>query len=43
MNFDITAIVGALLTLLSAVITCLLVPWLKNKTTAEQLAMIRIG
>jgi len=40
MIFDITPIIGAILALLGAVITYILVPWIKSKTTTEQQAMI---
>lgn len=40
MNLDIAAIICAPLAILSAVITCLLILRLKNKTIAEQLAVI---
>jgi hypothetical protein len=36
MTFDITAIIEALLALAGAVITCVLVPYIKSKTTTEQ-------
>ena len=36
MTFDITAIIEAILALAGAVITCVLIPYIKSKTTAEQ-------
>ena len=36
MTFDITAIIEALFMLAGAIITCVLVPYIKSKTTAEQ-------
>ena len=36
MTFDITAMIEALLALAGAVITCVLVPYIKSKTTTEQ-------
>ena len=40
MTFDITAIVEAILGLVFAIITCVLVPYIKSKTTASQQAEI---
>lgn len=34
--FDITTIVQAVFALLAAIITAIVVPWIKSKTTAEQ-------
>lgn len=36
MTFDITPIVEAVAAVLCAVVTCVLVPYIKSKTTAEQ-------
>lgn len=36
MTFDITAIIEAILALVGAVITCVLIPYIKSKTTTEQ-------
>ena len=36
MTFDITAIIEAILALAGAVITCVLIPYIKSKTTTEQ-------
>ena len=36
MTFDITPIVEAIAAVLCAVVTCVLVPYIKSKTTAEQ-------
>lgn len=38
---DITPIVSAVIVLLSAIITSVIVPWIKSKTTAEQQKTIR--
>lgn len=40
MTFDITAIVEAVFGLVFAIITCVLVPYIKSKTTASQQAEI---
>ena len=36
MTFDVTSVVEAVLALVGAIITCVLVPYIKSKTTAEQ-------
>lgn len=36
MTFDITPIVGAVVAVVCAVVTCVLIPYIKSKTTAEQ-------
>lgn len=36
MTFDITPIVNALIGLCAAVITCVVVPWIKSKTDAQR-------
>ena len=41
MSFDITQILLAVLTLLGAVVTGVVVPWIKGKTTAAQQESIR--
>ena len=33
---DYTAIFEAVITLIGAIITCVIIPWIKSKTTAEQ-------
>ena len=34
--FDITTIIEAVFALLAAIITAIVIPWIKSKTTAEQ-------
>ena len=41
MNIDLTPIVQAVITLIAAIITTKLIPWIKAKTTVEQQNMIR--
>ncbi len=41
MNFDITSIIIAVIGVLSAVVTAVLVPWLKSKLNANQIGIIR--
>lgn len=41
MNFDITSIIIALIGVLSAFVTAVLVPWLKSKLNANQIDIIR--
>lgn len=36
MNIDLTPIIQAVITLIAALITCRLIPWIKAKTTNEQ-------
>ena len=36
MTFDVTSVVEAVLALVGAIITCVLVPYIKSKTTAGQ-------
>ena len=36
MTFDVTSVVEAVLALVGTIITCVLVPYIKSKTTAEQ-------
>ena len=36
MTFDVTSVVEAVLALVGAISTCVLVPYIKSKTTAEQ-------
>lgn len=36
MTFDITPIVEAVVAVVCAVVTCVLIPYIKSKTTAEQ-------
>lgn len=40
MSFDITPIVEAVVAVVCAVVTCVLIPYIKSKTTAEQQAEI---
>ena len=40
MSFDITPIVEAVVAIVCAVVTCVLIPYIKSKTTAEQQAEI---
>ena len=40
MTFDITAIIEAILALAGAIVTCVLVPYIKSKTTTAQQAEI---
>ena len=37
MTFDITPIVEAVVAVVCAVVTCVLIPYIKSKTTAEQM------
>ena len=41
MNIDLTPIIQAVITLIAALITAKLIPWIKAKTTNEQQAMLR--
>ena len=43
MTFDITPIVEAVAAALCAVVTCVLVPYIKSKTTAEQQKELNAG
>jgi len=36
MEYDITAIVQAVFALVGAIITCVVIPWIRSKTTAQQ-------
>ncbi len=36
MTYDITPIVQAIIALIGAIITCVLIPWIRSKTTKEQ-------
>ena len=36
MAYDITPIVQAIIALIGAIITCVLIPWIRSKTTKEQ-------
>lgn len=36
MTIDMTPIMEAVITLVCAIITCVLIPWIKSKTTKEQ-------
>lgn len=40
MNIDLTDIIQAIIALLAALVTYKLVPWIKNRTTAEQQALL---
>lgn len=41
LNVDLTPILQALIGLLASLVTVMLVPWIKAKTTAQQQAMLR--
>ena len=47
MMYDITPIVNGMLAVLGALVTCILIPYIKSKTTAEQqknlMDWVRIG
>lgn len=47
MTVDITAIINAVIALVSAVVTAFLIPWIKSKTTSQQrenlIAWVKIG
>ena len=36
MSYDITPIVQAIIAFIGAIITCVLIPWIRSKTTKEQ-------
>ena len=40
MNIDLTDIIQAIIALLAALVTYKLVPWIRNRTTAEQQALL---
>ena len=40
MNIDLTDIIQAVIALLAALVTYKLVPWIRNRTTAEQQALL---
>lgn len=47
MTIDITVIIKAIITIIGAVISCFVIPWLKNKLTDHQAdvlsALVRVG
>lgn len=40
MNIDLTDIIQAVIALLAALVTYKLIPWIRNRTTAEQQALL---
>lgn len=47
MSIDATAIINAVIALIAAVVTSILIPWIRSKTTAQQreelIAWVKIG
>mgnify|MGYP000949998353 FL=1 len=41
MTYDITPIAQAIIVLIGAIITCVLIPWIRSRTTKEQQEEIR--